>query len=107
MFELLQTKNFCENSELGCMTFGWGIGRNESLEKLNDVMKAMHKYGTEFLDSPKSQTKVYCTKSLSLVNSVKSIFDELDQCSFNEVYDEILNGISSSSGQVLNKDCCK
>ncbi len=106
MFETLQARKFCDDAQLGCLS-GWGIGRNESLEKLNDIMKSMHKYGTEFLDMKKVNTKVYCAKSLSLVGDVKDVFNEMDQCSFNEVYEGILNAITTSAERILNKECCK
>ncbi len=104
VFEILEERKFCDNSQLECLS-GWGIGRNESLEKLNDIMKSMHKYGTEFLDQKKVNSKVYCAKSLSLVDDVKDVFSEMDQCSFNEVYDGILNAITTSTDRILNKDC--
>lgn len=104
VFEILHAKDFCENQQLGC-PLGWGTSKNESLAKLNDIMKAINEYGSEFLDMPRTQSKAFCSKSLSLVANVKEVFDQMDQCSVSEALSSILNDITESSKNMLNKNC--
>lgn len=106
VFEILQAKNFCNFITLGCET-SWDIESNEGLNKLGDILKVLHEYGSDFLEQPRVNSKVYCAKSLTLVANVKSVFDVLDECSAVDTYKEILNEIDLSSNNLLNKECRK
>ena len=105
VFEILHGKGFCENTQLGCPP-GWGnTSKNESLAKLNEIMRAVQEYGSEFLDMPRTESKTYCAKSMNLVNNIKDVFDQMDQCSVSEALTAILNDITISAKNILNKNC--
>ena len=78
---------------------------NQYLIKLNEIISSINKFGPAYLNQPRVDNKIYCSKSHNLVSSVRDLFDSLDQCSSYASMDNILNLIEDTSDIILDKNC--
>jgi hypothetical protein len=106
VYEILDQSKFCR------IPVECDSNENEYLRRLDGIMRKSFEYGSAFLDQPKVDNRIYCSKAHTLVREVRELFESIDtyemidNCFNYTMINNIINEIDfTAASSILDKNC--